>query len=169
MRGREARFSRKSLIKKTYANYVSGKDLLMTPAQQLKRLRVSCDTGVLPADLGDWLGGKLDRYFQGNASLDACLGAKCQSGGFNRQPWRVSQLEHRDSTLSLAAQWLCPDGTTMDQANALADALARFRPLRPPGYPPDVHDLLAGLFGKTLILPLSPRQLYRILSGDRSG
>ena len=120
----------------------------------------------LPPDLRQWLARGLGCYLRGE-DLAQGLGLAPARGGAYTQPRAVARLESRDTAIRALRYWVCPDLGPWKAAETIAALLtAHHRGERLgllPGHP--AEHLLRELGG----LVLSERQIFRVLSGDRSG
>jgi hypothetical protein len=135
---------------------------LTDPLDLLQRLRVNVLTRRLSEDCARWLEHGIDAYLTGAGTLDHCLGLKALPGKRNHAS--ALRLAERDELIRRLARGL--SGGPWEQAGTLEKIISDFKPENPIRTMQGKY--LAAAVRLKMDIPTSRRQLYRVLSGQRS-
>ena len=131
------------------------------PVELLRRLQVSLVSGYMPPDVARWLAGGVEKYLDGQP-LDAALELKSSPG--KRTHASTLRLAERDELIRRLVRGL--PGGPWEQAGTLEKIIVDFKPQNP------IRTMQGKYLDEAVRLkmdiPASQRQLYRILSGQRS-
>ena len=132
------------------------------PISMLNRTVVGLQSGRMPRDCRQWLLEGLDRYRKGQGSLEQCLGLSVLPG--KRAVSTDLRLNYRDTCLQEAATFV--DGGLTRKSQQVSQWIFLYRE-----QPKTVFvswALIHSAHETKLYVPTSPRQISRIIGGNRS-